>query len=155
MSTDKRKQHKKLHWVHLLAVLVLVAYYMVSKVNLVNALSKQSIVESFLQLFAFGGLFSVLFLYIFSHDKFLPFARDLERTQQKKEKKYLKKYLHHGKILATFIISAVGGPVFSALTARFLLNNLSGKYFIVLLANAPSTLLALTLGRGIVHFVNF
>lgn len=151
----KKKVKSGFHWIHLFAILILGGYYFISKVNLVHALSQKTFLMSFFQLFVFGSFFSLLFLYIFSHDKFFPLARELERTEAKKEKKFLKKYFHHGKIFATFLIATVGGPVFSSLTARILLNNLASKYFIVFLANIPSTILALSLGRGIVQLVHF
>jgi len=120
---------------------------------MVHALSRSNLIESFLQLYLFGITFGIFLLYIISHEKFFPVAREIEKEEEKKEKKLLKKYLRHGKILATFIIGSVGGPVFSALTARLLLRNFAFKYFILILANIPSTLFTLSLGRGILSFV--
>lgn len=145
----------KLHWVHLIAVLVLGGYFVLSKVNLVNALSNKNTILAFWQIYLFGIFFACLFLYIFSHDKFSPVAREIEKEEEKKEKKYLKKYIHHGKLLATFIIGIIGGPVFSSLTARILLNNYWYKYLIVIIANVPSTILTTGLGKSLVTLFNF
>mgnify|MGYP001588608166 CR=1 FL=1 len=151
--TKKQITKHKFHWIHLMAVFILGSYFVLSKINLVNALTKETVIGSFIQLYLFGISFACLFLYIFSHEKFFPFAKDIEKQEQKKEKKFLKKYVHHGKLLGTFIIGAIGGPVFSSLTARFLLNNYWYKYLIVILANIPSTIFTLGLGRGILSFI--
>lgn len=154
MSNLKFKiSNLKLHGIHLLAVLILGGYFVLSKINTVYALTRNNIVESFLQLYLFGIFFACLFLYIFSHEKFFPIAKDIEKQERKKEKKFLKKYIHHGKIFGTFIIGVLGGPIFSSLTARLLLNNYAFKYVLIILANIPSTLFTLGLGRGILNFI--
>lgn len=150
----KIKKHK-FHWIHLIAVFVLGGYFVLSKVNLVHALSANNFISSFLQLYLFGIFFACLFLFVFSHEKFFPFAKEIESEEKKKEQKYLKKYLHHGKILATFVIGAIGGPIFSSLTTRLLLNKYAFKYILVILANIPSTVLTVVVSRGIVHIFNF
>jgi len=94
-------------------------------------------------------------LFIFSHEKFFAFAKDMEREESKKEKKYLAKYLHHGKVFATFVIGVIGGPVFSSLTTRLLLNNYPFKYLLVILANIPSTIVTVGVTHGIVQVFNF
>ena len=148
-------KHPHFHWVHLIAVFILGAYFVLSKANLVNALTRETLILGFMQLYLFGIFFACLFLYIFSHERFFPFAKEIEREEQKKEKKYLKKYLHHGKILGTFLIGSVGGPVFSSLTARLLLNNSNLlKYFIVIIANIPSTIFTVGVANGFVKFFN-
>ena len=143
----------EIHWTHLIAVIVLVGYFFVSKINMIHAISKRDAIQSFLQLYLFGVFFACLFLFIFSHEKFFPFAKDIEKNEQKNEKKYIKKYLHHGKVLGTFLIGAIGGPVFSSLTARMFLNNFRFKYLVIILANIPSTLFTLGVGWGILRFV--
>ena len=143
----------KLHKIHLIAVFILGSYFVLSKINLVHALSNPNFIISFLQIYLFGIFFACLFLFIFSHEKFFTFAKDMEKQEQAKEKTFLKKYIHHGKILATFVIGVIGGPVFSALTARILLNNFSLKYLLVIIANIPSTLFTLGIGRGILSFI--
>jgi hypothetical protein len=146
----------KFHWVHLLGVVILVGYFVLSKLNTVNAVTRQDIFLSFIQLYIFGAIFACIFLYLFSHEKFFPVAKDIEKVEEKKEKKYLKRYLHHGKILATFIIGTLGGPVFSSLTARLLLSKMGmGKYFIVILANIPSTLFTVGITNGFIKIFGF
>lgn len=151
-----RKMPKlKLHKIHLIAVFILGGYFILSKVNLAHALLNKNMIQSFLQIYLFGIFFACLFLYVFSHDKFFPIAKEIEREEKKKEQKYLKKYLHHGKVLASFIIGAIGGPVFSSLTTRLLLNNYAFKYILVILANIPSTVFTVAASRGLIHLFNF
>lgn len=143
-------KHSHFHWIHLIAVFILGGYFVLSKVNLVNALTRESSLLIFLQLYLFGVFFACFFLFIFSHEKFFPFAKDIEKQEAKNEKKYLKKYLHHGKVLSTFIIGAIGGPIFSSLTARLLLNNFKLKYLVIILANIPSTIFTVGVGSGFI-----
>lgn len=143
----------KIHWTHFMAVGLLALYFIVSKVNLAHAFLKDDLISTFIQLFIFGTVFSFLFLYIFSHEKFFPVAKEIEKEEEKKEKKYLAKYIHHGKILATFLIGVIGGPVFSSLTARLLINNLWYKYMVVVFANIPSTFITVAIAKGVIHFL--
>ena len=152
---SKVTKHRHFHWIHLIAVFILGGYFVLSKVNLVNALTKETFILSFMQLYLFGILFACLFLFIFSHEKFFPFAKDIEKSEAKKEKQYLKKYIHHGKVFGTFVIGAIGGPVFSSLSARLLLNNYPFKYLLVILANVPSTIFTVGVSSGIIHLFNF
>lgn len=144
----------KLHWSHIMAIIVLVGYFLISKAHTIQAMRSGNILNSFIQIYLFGIFFACLFLYIFSHDKFLTFAKEIENRESKKEKKYLKKYIGHGKILATLIIGTIGGPVFSSLTARILLHDYWYKYLIVILANIPSTIITAGLANGIFNTLN-
>ena len=141
----------KFHWTHFVAIVTLIGYFVLSKINMVHALMKNNIIESFLQLYLFGIFFACLFLYLFSHEKFFAFVKEIEKEEEKEEKKYLKKYIHHGKILAIFIIGTIGGPIFSSLTTRLLLNNYAFKYLLVILANIPSTILIVGIGNGFIN----
>jgi len=137
----------KLHRIHLIAVFILGSYFVLSKINLVHALSNPNFVISFLQLFIFGIFFSYLFLYIFSHEKFFPFAKELEEKEKPKENIYFRKYLHHGKVLGTFIIGVIGGPIFLSLTVRLLLYRFKHKNLLVLLTIFVSTLFIFFVGK--------
>ena len=79
----------KIHWTHLFAVGLLTVYFVMSKVNLAHALGNQNTFLIFMQIYLFGIFFACLFLYIFSHDRFFPIAREIEKREEKKEKKYL------------------------------------------------------------------
>lgn len=148
-----KKNKLKIHWTHLFAVGLLTAYFVMSKVNLAHALSSKDTLFAFWQIYLFGIFFACLFLYLFSHEKFFPVAKEIEKEEEKKEKKYLAKYIHHGKILATFLIGVIGGPVFSSLTARLLINNLWYKYMVVVFANIPSTFITVAIAKGVIHFL--
>lgn len=150
-----KNKKSKLHWSHISAIAILLGYFLLSKAHTIQAMRSGSVFVSFVQLYLFGIFFACLFLYVFSHDKFFAFAKDIEKEESKKEKKYLNKYLHHGKILGTLIIGAIGGPVFSSLTARILLNDYWYKYLIVILANIPSTIVTVGLGQSLVAILNF
>lgn len=147
---SKAKKNSHFYWIHLIAVFILGGYFVISKINLVNALTKENLIISYLQLFIFGTIFTYLFLYLFSHEKFFPFAKEIEDKEKEKEKKYLSKYLHHGKLLGTFLIGVVGGPIFLSLTTRLLLNNFKHKYLFIFVTSFVSTLVAFGIGKGLV-----
>lgn len=149
----KNKGKHFFHWVHLIALLVLGTYYFLSKLNLVHALKNNDPLSAFLQIYLFGVFFACLFLYIFSHEKFFKFAKELEKMEEKKEKTLLNKYFHHGKILATFLIGAVGGPVFASLTARLLLNKFKYKYLLISASNIPASVITVLISQGLIQVV--
>lgn len=149
-----KKKKLEIHWTHLFAIGVLALYFIASKINLTQAFLKGDLVSTFVQLFSFGTIFSFLFLYIFSHEKFFPFAREIEKKEEEKEKSYLKKYLKHGKIIATFLIGVIGGPIFLSLTTRLLLNSFKFRYLFVLLTSFISTIFTLGVGKSLFLFFN-
>lgn len=153
MSSLKNKK-SKLHWTHLIAVAVLAFYFIVSKINLAHAFLNSNMLKTFTQLFIFGTVFSFVFLYIFSHEKFFPFAKEIEKKEEAKEKNYLKRYLKHGKIFATFLIGVIGGPVFLSITTRLLLNNFRFRYLFVAITSFVSTIVTLSAGKGLFLIFN-
>ncbi|AKM83193.1 hypothetical protein A2422_00450 [Candidatus Woesebacteria bacterium RIFOXYC1_FULL_31_51] len=146
---------KKFHWVHLASIVIVTGYFLLSKINIVNAMSQDSLINSFFQIYLFGSIFACLFLYTLSHKKFFPVSGDIERGEEKNENKLLKKYRRHGKILGTIIIGTIGGPIFSSLTARILLKNYRLKYLVIMFANIPSTILTVAISNGFIKFFNF
>lgn len=148
------KIEKKLHHIHLIAVAILTGYLILSKINYVHALANEHILLTFLQMYVYGAFFGMIFLFMFSHDRFFKFAKDIERTQEKREKRYLAKYQHFGKVISTFLIGSIGGPILGSFSARILLHNHKfKKYIIVALANIPSTFLSLGVGKGAFLFL--
>lgn len=147
------KKSSSLHHIHFIALSILVLYATLSKINYIHALANQSLLTIFFQLYVYGAFFGVLFLYIFSHEKFFSFAHELEKVEHKKEKKYLAKYMHYGRVLSTFIIGTAGGPIFGSLSARLLLSKYRYKYWVVLLANISSTFIAMGIGKGTLHLM--
>lgn len=144
----------KIHWTHLMAIIFLIGYFLISKAVTLHAFTYVNLIISFMQIYLFGTLFGVFLLYLLSHDKFFPLAKAIEKEENTTEKSLLKKYLHHGKILAVIIIGSFAGPVFSALTARILLNKFFYKYLLIILSNIPATFITLGLGKGFINIFN-
>ena len=55
---SKVTKHRHFHWIHLIAVFILGGYFVLSKVNLVSALTKETFILSFMQLYLFGIFFA-------------------------------------------------------------------------------------------------
>lgn len=151
----KSKKHIHFHWIHFVAGLILGSYFLLSKINTLYALTNRNYLLSFIQIYLFGAFFACSFLYIFSHDKFLPMAKEIENKEKNKEKRLLHKYIHNGKLLTTVIVGTIGGPVFSALTARFLLDKNHYKYLVVILSNFLSTIITVGLAKPLVDMFGF
>lgn len=148
---SKINKHKKFHWIHLASIVIVVGYFLLSKINIVNAMSQDSLINTFIQIYLFGSIFACLFLYTLSHEKFFPVTKDIKRGEEKNVNRLLKKYRHHGKILGILIIGTIAGPIFSSLTARILLKNYRFKYLVIMVANIPSTILTVAFGQGLLE----
>ncbi len=150
------KRYKKikkplLRKVHFQAFLFLIIYTILSKTIFIKSVTLSSVALSFFIPYVYGVVAGVIFLYLFNHEDFFHFMKDVEKKEEKKEKGLLKKYLHYGKILSTLIIATVGGPVFSALTIRFLLNRFWYKYLILAVGNIASTAMGVALAKGVIY----
>ncbi len=139
--------------IHFRALLFLVVYTVVSKLVFIKSLTMPDLFREFFGPYIFGVIAGIIFLYLFNHEDFFHFIRDVEKTEKKKEKEYLRKYIHYGKIISTLIIATLGGPIFAALTVRFLLNNVWYKYLLLATGNIGSTFLAVVLAKGLIHII--
>jgi uncharacterized membrane protein len=110
-------------------------------------------VESFLGPFIFGVLTSFIFLYLFSHEDFFHFIKEVEKKEERKEEEYLRKYKHLGKIAAVLAIGAIGGVIFAALTVRLLLINYKYRYLILLISMFFSTIFTVGVAKGLLGFL--
>lgn len=147
MSKNK-KQKFKFKSIHAQAVIVFILYNVISKVNFAQALIHNAFLYSFLRVYSFGVIATFAFLYFFSHEDFFQFAKDLEKTEKKKEKKYLNKFHHYGKVLGAILIGGIGGPIFAALTLRVFFHNQKIKYPLIFLIIFISTILGFGLIKG-------
>jgi cytochrome c biogenesis protein CcdA len=141
----------KLHRIHFQAGLVLVLYLIVSKTVFFGALTHQNIFISFLAPLIFGSLAGLVFLYLFGHENFFPFAREIEREEKKDEKKWQKIFSHHGKSFISIAIGIIGGPILGALAIRLLIHkrNFWRKYLLILISEIISTFFYIGVLKGL------
>ena len=130
------------------ALVVVVAYFIVSNFVLVSSVANKNILISFLVPLVFGMITSFAFLYLFGHQDFFHFIKKFENEEREKEKKYLKKFRHFGKIVACVLVSAVAGPIFLALTVRFLFSKSDNRYLMTLISTLISTVFIVALAKG-------
>lgn len=151
MSGNKNKSS---FWrpVHLQAVFFLILYSIISKSIFIKSISSENNIIAFLVPYLFGVVAGMVFLYLFSHEDFFHFIKEVEQMQSKKENNFLKKYRHYGKVICTLVVAAVGGPVFAALTIRLLLNRYKYKYFLIAVGNITSTIIHVSTARGLFVF---
>lgn len=143
------KRHRKkgfFRLVHLHALTFFVVYSIISKTIFVKSIATKNPLISFFGPYTFGVVAGIILLYLLSHEDFFHFIKKFEREEEKKEKKLLKKYKHYGKVLSTLLIAAVGGPIFSAITIRLLLNKAWYKYLLVAVGNLFSTIITVVIG---------
>ena len=139
--------------IHLQAFLFIVFYIVISKIFFFDVVINKNWLVYFLGPYLFGVLASFVFLYLFSHEDFFHFIKNIEKEESKKEKGYLKKFKKHGNVLATIIIGIVGGPIFLALTTRFLLRQFGYRYIVILVTMLLSTIYSVALVKGIIGFI--
>ncbi len=139
--------------IHLQALVALVIYNILSKWFFFKFVLSQNLFISLIGPYIYGVIAGVLMLYLFSHEDFFPWAREIEKNEDEKEKKWLHKFIHHGKILATFIIGTIGGPIFTALTLRILFHKkpFLFKFLLLAIINLPATILSVSLAKGIIR----
>lgn len=148
-----RKTRPPFRKVHAVAVVFILIYLFFANLIVVKFSTNDNHLVAFGVPMLYGGLTSVLFLYLFSHEDFFNFAKEIEKGQMKKEKKWLSRFSHFSKITTTFLMAMVGGPILGALTARLLLSRTGYGYALLLLANLPSTLLTVSVARGTLSFL--
>lgn len=152
MPKSKSKIKKKSFFrpVHLQAILFLIVYNILSKTFLIKFILYKNFYLNFIGPYVFGVIAGSVFLYLLKHEDFFHFMKEVEKEERGKEKKFIKKFLHHGKILATVIIATIGGPIFAALTIRLLLPRYRYPFLLLAVGNIFSTLLSVTLAKGVV-----
>jgi hypothetical protein len=139
-----------LRFVHLQAVVFLVMYYSVSQTIFVASMLSKNPWVNFFVPYTFGVLSGIGLLYLLNHDECFHFMKDVEKREKSKEKKLIKKYMHHGKVFATLIIATVAGPMFAALSVRLLLQKYKHPFALLAVGNIFSTILTVGLVKGVV-----
>ena len=146
---SERKKKGLIRPVHIQTLFVIVAYLVVSKFVFFKFVTGSNITKAFLGHFIFGVVTSFIFLYLFSHEDFFHFIKEVEEREEKKEDRYLKKYKHFGKVAAVLVIGTIGGVIFAALTTRLLLIHYKYKYLILLISMFFSTAFSVGLVKGL------
>lgn len=134
--------------VHLEAVAILVVYFIVSNFVLVSSVANSSLYVSFLVPLLFGVVSTFVLLYLFGHKDFFHFIRDFEKEEKGNEKKYLERFKHFGKIIICILVSGVAGPIFLAITVRFLFSKHENRYLIGFVSTLISTTFLVALAKG-------
>lgn len=76
--------------------------------------------------------------------------KEVEEVEKRKEKKLIKKFLQHSKVLTALVITTIGGPMFGALTIRLLLPKYKYQIAFLVIGNIFSTILSVSIAKGIV-----
>lgn len=153
IKTKIKKKKGFLRPIHFQALLFTLAYYGISKFVFIESVANKNLLISFIGPFSFGVVSCLVFLYLFSHEDFFHFIKSLEKKENGKEKKFLKKYYHHSRIFASILIGVIGGTLFLALTVRFLINRFSYKYIVIVVASFLSTLVSVGIAKGFLSLV--
>lgn len=151
MSTRKNKNFFRP--LHLETLAFLIIYFVFSSFILVKSAIYSNIYISYAAPIVFGAASGFVFLYLFSHNDFFHFIGNLEKEERRTEKGYLGKFKKYGKFAACIIISAVGGPIFLALSVRFLFSKSENRYLILFFCTIASTIIVVAFARGLVSFL--
>lgn len=137
--------------VHFQALTVWIIYTVITKGSFLIGMSKNwEGRDVYLLNIVFSVIFGLLFLYLFSHEDFFSFAKEIEKKNSKKEKNLLHRFQHLGKFLASVLIGVMSGPLVGALAVRFLLHKSKYKYFVIIISSALSATIWLGIARGVI-----
>jgi len=139
---------KKNKPLYLEAFIFLLFYFIVSHIVFVRSLLQGNLFIMFLVPTIMGSIAGMIFLFLFNHEDFFKFAKIIEKRQEKREKKWLLKFRHSGKIVTSFALGIIGGPVLTALTVRILLKRYKYRYPLVAIINIPSALFSIAIAKG-------
>ncbi len=148
MSTKKHRE-PIFKPVHFQAALFLFVYFGLSSLIFSWFVSMGAGHMIFTGPFLYGLVTTFVFLYLFTHEDFFKFLKQIEKTEKKKEDKYLNKYLKYGKYAACLVIGQVGGSIFLALTIRLMFAKSKNKYWIAFVCVLINTIIAVALAKGL------
>jgi uncharacterized protein YebE (UPF0316 family) len=77
----------------------------------------------------------------------------LENREKGNEKRLLGKFGHYGNILACMLVSAIGGPIFLALTIRLLFSEKENRYLIAFVSVLVPTIVMVSIAKGLIKLV--
>lgn len=138
--------------IHLQALLFLIVYNFLSKYVFIKSLISESLFINFFGPYLFGIIAGFVLMYLLSHEDFFHFMKEVEVMEKNAEKKMIHRYLHHGKLLAIFLIMAISGPVLGVMCSRLLLPKYRWWFLLLIFGNLVSTALTVGLAKGL--FVN-
>jgi len=139
--------------VHIQAIIFIIIYYIVSYSIFYGSVYHSNIYVSFLVPLVFGLISTFVFLYLFGHQDFFHFMKNIEREERGKERKILGKVGHFGNILACIIVSVVGGPILLSLIIRFLFPKKENKYLIAFVSVLISTIISVSIAKGLFKMI--
>lgn len=148
-----KKRIFKISWIHIQAVIVIILYYIFSKIVLIRSLYSNNFLIHFIGPFLYGTISGFIFLYIFSHENFFPVAREIEKEEKKKEAKWHKRLGHHSSLFICLMIGIFTGPILTAFTIRLLIHrhNIWYKYLIIITSEFISTIFYILLAKGAIN----
>ncbi len=137
--------------IHYKTLIVWGTYEVITKGSLLTGfLGSVSSLNIYLINVLLSVIFGISFLFLFSHEDFFKFAKEIERKNSKQEKKWEHRLLHYGKFLSSFVIGIISGPLIAALAIRFLQPKSKYKYPLIILTSALSAFFWLWAARGVI-----
>ncbi|OGM30374.1 hypothetical protein A2801_03335 [Candidatus Woesebacteria bacterium RIFCSPHIGHO2_01_FULL_41_10] len=133
----------------LIAVIVLVGFFILSNIILVFTATTSSLFLAFGIPVFVGATTSMGFFYVFTHEETFPFATVIEKRQKEAEKRWLKVLPHAGKLASVIMLGVVGGPLLAAFSAQFLIPHYERRYEVLALVGALSGILIAAVARGL------
>lgn len=135
--------------IHLIAFIIIFVYFLLSQFNLSSALNQKDLL-SFVQVFVFSLFFFITFLFMFSHDDFFKFIKDLEKIESKGERKIIDRY-HNHRIIVCMVIGSLFGPIAGSLAIRIALNKYKNKYLLTIPMSILYTLFLVILYKFVLN----
>jgi hypothetical protein len=139
--------------VHLTAIIIWLIHSFIEKALLVRMLTLSNTFLAYAIEALHSTLTALFFLYLFSHEDFFKFAKDIEKKQKKNEKKTLKFFKHTGKLIASFLICLFISNVLLALVVRLFYRKKSTRYWVAGIISFITGIIWFAIYKGAIQII--
>lgn len=130
---------------------IFVVFIIISYLITFYCLTYPNIIFGSISLTLFNSLSSLIFIYLFNHQNSFPAIKNIELSNQKKQKKYLKKFLKFGKFIATILMGLIGGPILLSLSVKFLFRQ--HQYRNTIITSILTNIIFITISKGLFQII--
>lgn len=130
---------------------IFVAFIVISYLITFYCLAHPNIIFGSISLIFFNSLSSLIFIYLFNHQNSFPAIKNIELSNQKKQKKYLKRFLKFGKIIATILMGLIGGPILLSLSIKLLFHQ--HQYQNTIIISILTNIIFIIISKGLLQII--
>lgn len=130
---------------------IFVTFVVISYLITFYCLAHPNIIFGSISLTLFNSLSSFVFIYLFNHQNSFPVIKNIELSNQKKQKKYLKRFLKFGKFIATILMGLIGGPILLSLSVKLLFHQ--HQYRNTVIISILTNIIFIIISKGLLQII--